>query len=153
MIKVNFDGALFRDIRKTGIRVIVCDSNGQALASLSEQASFPFSPEIAEAMAAARALSFVQGLGFTSFILKGDSANIVNTLKSKEKSLSTYGHILSLAKSMLVAGSCVSFSHVRRSGNNVAHNLAKHARHIRGFSVWTENAPPHPNYVFLADHG
>ena len=54
---------------------------------------------------------------------------------------------------MLVAGSCVSFSHVRCSGNNVAHNLTKHARHVRGFSVWTENAPPHPDYVFLADHG
>ena len=54
---------------------------------------------------------------------------------------------------MLVAGSCVSFSHVRRSGNNVAHNLAKHARHVRGFLVWTENAPPHPDYVFLTDHG
>ena len=54
---------------------------------------------------------------------------------------------------MLVAGSCVSFSHVRRSGNNVAHNLTKHARHVRGFSVWTENAPPRPNYVFLTDHG
>ncbi|XP_050249116.1 uncharacterized protein LOC126696411 [Quercus robur] len=153
MIKANFDGALFRDIRKAGIGVIVRDSNGQAIATLSEQASIPFSPEIAEAMAAARALSFVQGLGFTSFILEGDSANVINTLKSEETSLSIYGHILSSAKSMLVAGSCVSFSHVRRSGNNVAHNLAKHARHVRSFSVWTENAPPHPDYVFLTDHG
>ena len=91
MIKVNFDGVLFRDIRKAGIGVIVRDSNGQALASLSEQASFPFSSKIAEAMAAARALSFVQGLGFTSFILEGDSANVINTLKLEEKSLSTYG--------------------------------------------------------------
>ena len=83
MIKVNFDGALFRNIRKAGIGVIVRDSNGQAIATLSEQASIPFSPEIAEVMAAARALSFVQGLGFTSFILEGDSTNIINTLKSE----------------------------------------------------------------------
>nr|POE50556.1 putative ribonuclease h protein [Quercus suber] len=98
-IKVNFDGALFKDIRKAGIGVIVRDSTGQAIASLSEQASLPFSPEIAEAMAAARALSFVQDLGFSSFILEGDSANVINTLNAEEKSLSTYGHILSLAKS------------------------------------------------------
>ena len=75
------------------------------------------------------------------------------TLNSEEMSLSTYGHILGSAKSMLVASNCVSFSHVRRSGNSVAHNLSKHARHVRGFSVWTENVPPHLNSVFLADHG
>nr|POF21602.1 hypothetical protein CFP56_24727 [Quercus suber] len=152
-IKVNFDGALFKDIRKAGIGVIVYDSTGQAIASLSEQASLPFSLEIVESMAAARALSLVQDLGISSFVLEGDSANVINTLKSEEKSLSTYGHILSSAKSMLVPNSCVSFSHVRRFGNNVAYNLAKHARHVKSFSVWTENVPPHLNYVFLTDHG
>lgn len=68
--KVNFDGALLKDIRNAGIGVIVRDSNGQAIAFLSKQASLPFPLEIAEAMAAARALSFVQDLGFTSFIWK-----------------------------------------------------------------------------------
>ena len=104
-------------------------------------------------MAAARAISFAQGLGFTSFVLEGDSINIIKALQSDVESLSLYGHILSSAKSMVVAGSNITYSHVGRSGNNVAHNLAKHARHVRGFSVWTENAPPHPDYVFLTDHG
>ena len=94
-VKVNFNKALFKDIGKAGLGVIVRDSNGQAIASLSEQASLPFSPEIAEVMAATRALSFAQDLGFTSFILEGDSANVINTLNSDENSLSTYGHILS----------------------------------------------------------
>ncbi|XP_075665304.1 uncharacterized protein LOC142634963 [Castanea sativa] len=152
-IKVNFDGALFKDIGKAGIGVIIRDSNGQALASMSEQASLPFSPDIAEAMAAARAVSFAQELGYTSFILEGDSANIIATLSSEETSLSTYGHILSSAKATLGADSCISFSHVRRSGNCVAHNLAKHARHVRGFSVWTEDVPPHLIPIILADQG
>ena len=149
-VKVNFDGAILKDIRKAGIGVIVRDSNGQAIASLSEQTSLPFSPEIAEAMAAARAISFVQDLGFTSFILEGDSVNVINTLNSDEKSLSNYGHVLGSAKSMLVASSCVSFSHVCCAGNCVAHNLAKHVRHVKGFIVWIENIPPHLNSVFLA---
>ena len=115
--------------------MIIRDSNGQAIVSPPEQASLPFSPKTAEAMAAARALSFVQDLGFTSFILEGDSVNVINTLSSDEKSLSNYGHILSSVKSMLVASNCVSFSHVCRSDNSVAHNPAKHARHVRGFPV------------------
>ena len=54
---------------KTGLGVVIQDSRGQALSSLSEQASLPFSPKIVEAMAVARAISFAQGLGFTSFVL------------------------------------------------------------------------------------
>ena len=88
-IKVNFDGAQFRDMGKTGLGVVIRDSRGQALASLSEQASLPFSPEIVEAMAAARAISFAQGLA--SFVLEGDSINIIKALQSEDESLSPYG--------------------------------------------------------------
>ena len=56
-IKVNFDGAQFRDMGKASLGVIIRDCRGQALASLSEQASLPFSSKIVEAMAAARAIS------------------------------------------------------------------------------------------------
>ena len=31
---------------------------------------------------------------------------------------------------------CVKFSHVCRDGNFVAHNIARHAHHVTGFSVW-----------------
>ena len=152
-IKVNFDGAQFRDLGKAGLGVIIRNSRGHALASLSEQAPLPFSPDIVEAMAAARAISFAQGLGFTSFILEGDSVNVIKAMQSNDESLSPYGHILSLAKSMVVTGSSITYSHVGRTGNTVAHNLAKHARHVRGFSVWTEDVPPHLSHVIFADHG
>ena len=151
-IKVNFDGAQFRDMGNAGLGVVIRNSRGQALASLSEQASLPFSPDITEALVATGTISFTQGLGFTSFILEGDSANIIKTLKSKEASLSSFGHILSSAKSMMANGN-IRFSHVGRMGNMVAHNLAQHARHVRGFSVWTENVPPHLSHVLCADYG
>ena len=122
------------------------------MASLSEQANLPFSPDITEALATARAISFAQGLGFTSFILEGDFANIIKTLKFNEASLSSFGHILSLAKSMMADGN-IRFSHVGRMGNMVAHNLAQHARHVKGFSVWAENVPPHLYHVLCADYG
>ena len=34
------------------------------------------------------------------------------------------------------------YSHVKREGNNVAHNLARHALCISEFSVWMEDVPP-----------
>ena len=151
-IKVNFDGAQFSDMGKAGLGVVIRNSRGQALASLSEQTSLPFSPDITEALAAARAISFARGLGFTSFTLEGDSTNIIKSLKSEEASLSTFGHILSSAKSMMADGN-IRFSHVGRMGNMVAHNLAQHARHVRGFLIWTEDVPPHLIHVLYADYG
>lgn len=35
----------------------------------------------------------------------------------------------------------------------LAHNLAQYARHVRGFSVWTENIPSHLSHILFADHG
>ena len=54
---------------------------------------------------------------------------------------------------MLDPSSCVSFSHVRRSGNKIAHNLARHSRNVRGLSVWVEDVPPHLVDVLFAEPG
>ena len=86
-------------------------------------------------MAVARAITFAQELGINEFMLEGDSEVVINTLRSSEVSLTTYGHLLESAKSSLVTSKCIAFSHIRRNGNRVVHNLAKHARHVRGLSM------------------
>ena len=78
---------------------------------------------------------------------------MINTLQSTEDSLSTYGHLLESAKSTLVTSKCIAFSYIHRSGNRVAHNLAKHARHVRGLSMWVEDIPPHLYDVLFVDLG
>ena len=89
------------------------------MASLSEQAPRPFSPDIVEAMAAARAISFAQELGVRPFILERDSDVVIKTFMAAEDSLSSFGHIVSLAKSTLTTNECISFSHIFRSGNKL----------------------------------
>ena len=77
---------------------------------------------------------------------------IIKALKNEEDSLAPFGHILAAAKTSTDA-SCISFSHIRRLGNSIAHNLAKHARHVAGLKVWMEDVPPHLYSVLLTDHG
>ncbi|XP_030925006.1 uncharacterized protein LOC115952053 [Quercus lobata] len=149
--KLNFDGAVFPKLGKASLGVVVHDSHGNAIASLSEQAPLPFSLDIVEAMAAARAITFTQELGIKEFMLKGDSEAVINTLQSTEVSLTTYGHLLESAKSTLTTNKCIAFTHVRRMGNRVAHNLAKYARHVRGLSMWVEDILPHLYNVLFAD--
>ena len=131
--------------------MVVHDCQGKAVASLSEQAPLPFSPVIMEAMADSRVMSFAQELGISEFMLEGDSEMVINSLRSKEASLSSFGHFLESAKSLLVTSKCIAFSHVYRTGNKVAHNLARHARHVRGLSVWEEDVPPHLYDVIFAN--
>ena len=131
--KLNFDGASFPELGKAGLGVAVHDSQGNVIASLSEQVPLPFSSDIVEAMAAARALVFAQELGIAEFVLEGDSEVVINSLRSNEVSFSLFGHLLESAKSMLVSSTCIKFSHVRRSGNKIAHNLARHARNVGYF--------------------
>ena len=145
--------AIFPELGKAGLGVVVHDSQGNANASLSEQAPLPFSSDVMEAMAATRAMTFAQDLGIAEFILEGDSEIVINTLRSMEVSLSPFGHLLESAKSTLVTSKCIAFSHIRRTGNRVAHNLAKHARHVRGLSVWLEDIPPHLYDVLFSDPG
>ena len=71
---------------------------------------------------------------------------VITALRSKEESLSSFGHLIFSAKQSLDAFHSISFSHTRRSG--VAHDLTKHIRHVSGFPVWMEDVP-----VLLADYG
>ena len=94
------------------------------LASLSEQIQLPFSLDLVEAMAVERALSFAIELGFSRFVLEGDSELVIKALNSNEDSLAPFGHILDVAKTTTDVN-CISFSYTHRLGNSVAHNLAK----------------------------
>ena len=86
-------------------------------------------------------------------MLEGDSKVVINTFRITKASLSTFGHLLESTKSTLVTSKCIAFSHIHRGGNRVAHNLAKHARHVKGLSMWVEDIPPPLYDVLLVDPG
>ena len=52
---------------------------------------------------------------------------------------------------MLKFFQCISFSHVRREGNIVAHNLARHGCYVIGFSMWMEDFPSHTLAAYHAN--
>ena len=81
------------------------------------------------------ALKFAYKLGFQNVILKGDSLGLIQALKAEDHKLSPLGLLVEDVK--LFANNFVrlSYSHIKRSGNSVAHNLAKHAIRIPYFQV------------------
>ena len=97
-LKVNFDGAVFRENQRAKVGVIVRDAVGRVCASMAESFHLPFSVAAVEVLAAKKALQLAKDLGFHSIILEGDLKMAIDGLLSKNSSLNEYGHLLSEAK-------------------------------------------------------
>ena len=108
LLKINFDGAVFRETEEAGLGVVVRDSHGQVLASLAEKIKLPSSSNEVEALAAIQAITLAMDLNLPSFIVEGDSEVVISALRSKEESLSSFGHLISSIKHYLVSCNCVS---------------------------------------------
>ena len=142
---------MFRDDNLAGAGVIVQNENGRVIASMAESFQLPFSVTIVEVIAAKKALQFAKDLGLSSIVLEGDSKITIDGLMGEDSSLAEYGHLIDEAKEIAKKLVEVEFNHVQRQANNVAHNIARHARHVSKFSVWMEDVHPHLFSVIQVD--
>ena len=133
LIKINFEGAVFKETEEAGLGIVVRDSQGKVLASLVEKIRLPSSSNEVEALATVQAITLAMDLNLPSFIVEGDSKVVISALRNKEESFSSFGHLISSIKHGLVYCNCISFSHTRRLGNSVAHFLAKLVKTIDSF--------------------
>ena len=93
-MKINCDGATFKEQNKSSVGVVICDGNKMVLASMAKQIPQLYTALEVEAMAAATALSFATQLGFHRGILESDSLVLVSALIKNSTYLSTDGLLL-----------------------------------------------------------
>ena len=96
-----------------------------------------------EILTASKVLQCAADLSSNDVILEGDSEIIINVLNEVPHSLASFGLPIQGVKCFANLFHCIRFSHVCREGNSVAHNLARHARHVIGFQVWMEDVLSH----------
>ena len=125
-LKVNFDGAFFREENMAGVRVIIHDEKGQIIASMAEKVPLPNSIVALEAVAAVKALNFATKLGISSVVVEGDSEIVIKAMLSEDVSFVGHKHLVEEAKLLSALFSFRSFSHVRTQGNYAVHHLARH---------------------------
>ena len=115
---------------------MIHDNVGGVLAPLTKKIPLPQMVVDVEVVATRRAIMLARDLNLNSIILEGDSQIITRAIQAKEQSLASYGNLIEEIK--ILADSFLNFriSHVKRKGNSVAHNLARHARHVSGLVVW-----------------
>ncbi|XP_030931047.1 uncharacterized protein LOC115956926 [Quercus lobata] len=140
-VKINFDGAMFGESDRAGLGVVIRSCQGQVVAALSEQITKPPTVEILELLAARRAVSFSAELEHLRCVCEGDSLSVVNALKGSGLVLSSGGHLLADISSLSNSFQSISFAHVGRQGNAVAHALAQRARSSLSTQIWLECVP------------
>ena len=142
---------MLEETGEAGIGVVIRNSTGEVMASLSEKIRLPSSVEAVEALAACRAARFVQEVGITKSILEGDSLSIISALKNGDRMNSTIGHLIKDKLSYVISNRSLSFSHVHRQGNVITHVLVRRARFCSQYEVWMETIPLDISNLLLAD--
>ena len=141
VFKVNYDGAMFAETGRAGLGMVIRNSDGAVMASLSQQIPQPTTMAQVEALASRRAVEFALEIGITSAVFEGDSDTILKELNNPEKSLALHGHLIEDVKVLTPFFNCCSFVHVRRQGNRVAHALARWAINSPSLTIWMEDVP------------
>ena len=139
-MKINYDGAMFGELDRAGLGVVIRSREGQVVAALSKQIAKPPTVEILELLAARRAVSFSADLVHTQCVCKGDSQSVVNALKGSNMDHSR-GHLIKDILSHSNSFQSISFAHVGRQGNAIAHALAQRARYSLSSQIWLECVP------------
>ncbi|XP_023885283.1 uncharacterized protein LOC111997430 [Quercus suber] len=123
--KINYDGAISNAKNKAGIGVVVRDYNSEVMASLIQQLEQAYQPVEVEAIAACKAVEFGNEIGVDFAIVEGDSEVIVKALRINDNGLTPFAPLINDISLFLGLFSELSYSHIRRDGNKVAHSLAR----------------------------
>ena len=108
-VKINFDGAVFKEHVEAGLGSIIRNDRGLVMAALTQVIPLPTSVEMVEELAARRTLFFAKELGFEKVILEGDSEIAIRTMKSDDFFAAPFGHIVFDIKSISAHFRCLLF--------------------------------------------
>ncbi|KAK9984734.1 hypothetical protein SO802_034259 [Lithocarpus litseifolius] len=139
--KVNVDGAVFESQQASGVGVIIRDHGGMVAAALSKKVLCPLGPLEVEAKALEEAVDFAWDVGIRDAHFECDSKMIVDAVLDVScPQASIYNTITGIGQKVQAFRS-FQFSHVKRTGNQLAHILAQHAKNIDNYVTWIEENP------------
>ena len=141
LFKMNFDDACFDDGAHLGYRAVIRNGKGEVMAAIAVRGGAVRDSEEVEVMACRKALEFAIDAGFTEIILEGDNAMAMKTISQAQPDLSRLGLIYEDIWCLVAGFRSISSNCVRRSGNSVAHALARFARLIDNEIIWLEEDP------------
>ncbi|XP_075651133.1 uncharacterized protein LOC142621681 [Castanea sativa] len=142
---------LLPETGSAGVGVVVRDYVGQIIGALWKNIGSVQSVEMAEAMAARRAVMFAAELCVFRVIIEGGCSRVIAALKGFGRCRTLFGYIIDESKRIGVTLMSCLFQHVRREGHRLAHCLAKKAVLFVDTDVWVESLPEDVENFFHLD--
>ena len=135
--------------------MVIWNNLGLVIASLSKKVPLPISMADVETMATIWPLALLKILAYLPSFLREIRkwSWLMTALEGNDNSFASFGLLITYALLYTVTFNHISFSHTCRQGNSIAHNLARHARHVNSLAVWMEDVTPHLNDILLVDYG
>nr|XP_023901171.1 uncharacterized protein LOC112013014 [Quercus suber]POF20541.1 hypothetical protein CFP56_51938 [Quercus suber] len=140
-IKINFDAALFKELDSTSMGIVVRNCSGTVSAALSQRVPLPFSAATVEALACRRAMEFAKEISAMDCIFEGDPEVLIKAICREDASNPEYGLVIEDILVLARDFHFISFNHVKRSGNQLAHHLARCSKSGCELQVWFDTIP------------
>ena len=142
---INVDAATFKNHKfsfKTCVGFVVRDHRGDFIAAGCQcQLIQRFDdPELAEAVAIRRAVSFPSEHNLQQVVMASDCFSVIKKIRSKVYDRSNVGVIVQDVKNLICENPSVTLTYVSRRCNKAAHVLAKQADVFKDV-VWFNESP------------
>ena len=118
------------------------DADGDIMVATCMKQEGGFEVDEAEAMAARHALGIAIEAGLRNIELESDCLKLISHLRAGKRENTSFGNIVFDIMELSKRCTRISYSHVGRKGNQVAHNLAGFNCKFREPRVWIEEGPP-----------
>ncbi|KAK8686344.1 hypothetical protein V6N13_125369 [Hibiscus sabdariffa] len=151
IIKFNFDTTLTIATMEAYSGVIARNSHGLIMVACVLHHSAVNNAFIAKARACEAGVNFAIELGLQSIHVEGDSLSVIKKLSSSSVDKSIISPIISDIKYKLIFFEKITFSHVGRQVNEVAHLLAQAHSRFHLPQYWIEDALPEVEQAALRD--
>ncbi|GLT37272.1 hypothetical protein SLA2020_116020 [Shorea laevis] len=151
-VKLNTDGAISTVRHSFGMGAILRDCAGEVVAAMACPGQGAVDATVAEACSLLKALKWAQDLSLTKIIMESDCACIVTTLNTESFTAnSSLSSILLDCKMIMASFHACRVQHVHRTGNSVAHELAKGALQAEADEYWMGAIPEDIAHVVARD--
>ncbi|KAK8517307.1 hypothetical protein V6N13_092587 [Hibiscus sabdariffa] len=142
MLKVNFT-PVFDKVKLSSVSgIIIRNHEGMLMTVGTFLSSFISDPCVAEAKACEQAVDLAYELNFRRVVFEGDSPTVMRKLCSPANDMSLISMIIKNMKTKIESFDKVTFQHIPRNCNKVAHHIAQHERSSPDNNIWMEEAPP-----------
>ncbi|KAL5570777.1 hypothetical protein UlMin_020374 [Ulmus minor] len=150
-VKVNSDAAWCSNKKKFGLGSIIRDYSGKVLGSLAMSISSSVSVAVAESWALEKGASLAKQMGFSAVILESDCLGVTKALDTKTLHDSDISYVFDSIYEICNGFDMYNFSYIPRTGNQVAHSLARLALSLENIQLWPSGVPESLTPLVSAD--